>query len=155
MKETSLTRIIPRQDGTAEEIAKGLSYSEGHNRPDLSLVNVEHGNQNGRLKDMAVKYAMWLKDIRIMIPGCLDHTDDEIQADGVACFAAQFIAKFKDEAGQMYLRRINNHIPYAVEYIYTLYPLEGEDTVMSIYKVSTDTVIFIGKPEEILKGEKE
>jgi len=138
-----LTRIIPRQ-GSSEEIAKGLPYSKGHTKAELSLLNVEHGS--GGPEQDAVMYAVWLKKITVCLRGCTDHTDEYIQADGEGDFATKFITKFGG-----YLKHIDNDIPDLVEYIYTLYPLESEDTVMSIYKVSTDTVIFIGTAEEALQ----
>ena len=98
---------------------------------------------------MAVEYAEWLKDIKI-INGLGGNKNLNEIANGAGCFAAQFIAKFKDRAGQMYLQAIDNEIGWA-EYIYTLYPKADHDTYMSIYKVSTRTVIFVGKPEKALQ----
>ena len=101
---------------------------------------------------MAVEYAEWLKDIKI-INGLGNNKNLNEIANGAGCFAAQLIAKFKDRAGQMYLQAIDNEIGWA-EYIYTLYPKADHDTYMSIYKVSTRTVIFVGKPDAVLKKYK-
>lgn len=143
MGTRSLTRIIPRQEG--------LSYSEGHTRAELALVNI-YQQYDGYPEYMAVEYAEWLKDLKI-INGLGNNKNLNEIANGAGCFAAQFIAKFKDRAGQMYLHPIDNEIGWA-EYIYTLYPKEGHDTYMSIYKVSTRTVIFVGKPGAVLKKYK-
>jgi len=140
MGTRSLTRIIPRQEG--------LSYSEGHTRAELALVNI-YQQYDGYPEYMAVEYAEWLKDIKI-INGLGGNKNLNEIANGAGCFAAQFIAKFKDRAGQMYLQAIDNEIGWA-EYIYTLYPKADHDTYMSIYKVSTRTVIFVGKPEKALQ----
>jgi len=143
MGTRSLTRIIPRQEG--------LSYSEGHTRAELALVNI-YQQYDGYPEYMAVEYAEWLKDIKI-INGLGGNKNLNEIANGAGCFAAQFIAKFKDRAGQMYLQAIDNEIGWA-EYIYTLYPKADHDTYMSIYKVSTRTVIFVGKPDAVLKKYK-
>ena len=140
MGTRSLTRIIPRQEG--------LSYSEGHTRAELALVNI-YQQYDGYPEYMAVEYAEWLKDIKI-VNGLDNNKNLNEIANGAGCFAAQFIAKFKDRAGQLYLQPINNDLGWA-EYVYTLYPKEGHDTYMSIYKVSTRTVIFVGKPEKALQ----
>lgn len=143
MGTRSLTRIIPRQEG--------LSYSEGHTRAELALVNI-YQQYDGYPEYMAVEYAEWLKDIKI-INGLGNNKNLNEIANGAGCFAAQLIAKFKDRAGQMYLQAIDNEIGWA-EYIYTLYPKADHDTYMSIYKVSTRTVIFVGKPDAVLKKYK-
>ena len=140
MGTRSLTRIIPRQEG--------LSYSEGHTRAELALVNI-YQQYDGYPEYMAVEYAEWLKDIKI-INGLGGNKNLNEIANGAGCFAAQFIAKFKDRAGQMYLQAIDNEIGWA-EYIYTLYPKADHETYMSIYKVSTRAVIFVGKPEKALQ----
>ena len=57
MGTRSLTRIIPRQEG--------LSYSEGHTRAELALVNI-YQQYDGYPEYMAVEYAEWLKDIKIV-----------------------------------------------------------------------------------------
>lgn len=140
MGTRSLTRIIPRQEG--------LSYSEGHTRAELALVNI-YQQYDGYPEYMAVEYANWLKNIDIVNGLTGDPKLNEV-ANGVGCLAAQFIAKFKYRVGQLYLQSIDNEIGWA-EYIYTLYPKPGHETYMSIYKVSTRTVIFVGKPEAALK----
>ena len=140
MGTRSLTRIIPRQEG--------LSYSDGHTRAELALVNV-YQQYDGYPEYMAVEYAKWLKEIKIVNGLGTDKKLNEI-ANGAGCFAAQFIAKFKDQAGQLYLHKADNELGW-VEYVYTLYPKEGHDTYMSIYKVSTRTVIFVGKADKALE----
>ena len=51
----------------------------------------------------------------------------------------------------MYLSPIDDDYGWA-DYIYTLFPKEGEETYMSVYDVYTkDLVIFVGKPDAVLK----
>lgn len=140
MGTRSLTRIIPRQ--------KGLSYDDGHRRAELALVNI-YQQYDGYPEYMAVEYAKWLKDLRI---GNGLGKDPELgkYANGVGCFAAQFIKQFKDRPGGLYLHPIDNEIGW-VDYIYTLYPKEGHETYMSIYDAYREKVIFVGKPDKALE----
>ena len=56
MGTRSLTRIIPRQEG--------LSYSDGHTRGELALVNA-YQQYDGYPESMAVQYAEWLEGISV------------------------------------------------------------------------------------------
>ena len=140
MGTRSLTRIIPRQEG--------LAYDKAHNRAELSLVNI-HQQYDGYPEYMAVEYAKWLEGLSI---GNGLGRDPELNkyANGVGCFAAQFIKHFKDRPGGLYLHPIDNEEGW-VDYIYTLFPKEGEKTYMSIYQTISKDVIFVGKPAAALK----
>ena len=140
MGTRSLTRIIPRQEG--------LAYDKAHNRAELSLVNI-YQQYDGYPEYMAVEYAKWLEGLSI---GNGLGRDPELNkyANGVGCFAAQFIKHFKDGPGGLYLHPINNEEGW-VDYIYTLFPKEGEETYMSIYHTISKDVIFVGKPNAVLK----
>ena len=140
MGTRSLTRIIPRQEG--------LAYDKAHNRAELSLVNI-YQQYDGYPEYMAVEYAKWLEGLSI---GNGLGRDPELNkyANGVGCFAAQFIKQFKDRPGGLYLQPIDNEEGW-VDYIYTLFPKEGEETYMSIYHTISKEVIFVGKPDAVLK----
>jgi hypothetical protein len=140
MGTRSLTRIIPRQEG--------LAYDKAHNRAELSLVNI-YQQYDGYPEYMAVEYAKWLEGLSI---GNGLGRDPELNkyANGVGCFAAQFIKQFKDRPGGLYLHPIDNEEGW-VDYIYTLFPKEGEETYMSIYHTISKDVIFVGKPDAVLK----
>ena len=140
MGTRSLTRIIPRQEG--------LAYDKAHNRAELSLVNI-YQQYDGYPEYMAVEYAKWLEGLSI---GNGLGRDPELNkyANGVGCFAAQFIKHFKDRPGGLYLHPIDNEEGW-VDYIYTLFPKEGEETYMSIYDTTSKDVIFVGKPAAALK----
>tara|TARA_R100000900_G_scaffold108185_1_gene83914 strand:+ start:553 stop:999 length:447 start_codon:yes stop_codon:yes gene_type:complete len=140
MGTRSLTRIIPRQEG--------LAYDKAHNRAELSLVNI-YQQYDGYPDYMAVEYAKWLENINI--GNGLGRTPQlNRYANGVGCFAAQFIKEFKDRPGGLYLHPIDNEEGW-VDYIYTLFPKEGEETYMSIYHTISKDVIFVGKPDAVLK----
>ena len=140
MGTRSLTRIIPRQEG--------LAYDKAHGRAELSLVNI-YQQYDGYPEYMAVEYAKWLEGLSI---GNGLGRDPELNkyANGVGCFAAQFIKQFKDRPGGLYLHPIDDEKGW-VDYIYTLFPKEGEETYMSIYHTISKDVIFVGKPDAVLK----
>ena len=140
MGTRSLTRIIPRQEG--------LAYDKAHTRAELSLVNI-YQQYDGYPEYMAVEYAKWLECLSI---GNGLGRDPELNkyANGVGCFAAQFIKQFKDRPGGLYLHPIDDEEGW-VDYIYTLFPKEGEETYMSIYHTISKDVIFVGKPDAVLK----
>lgn len=143
MGTRSLTRIIPRQEG--------LAYDKAHEKPELALVNI-YQQYDGYPEYMAVEYAKWLKDISIG-NGISGNPELNEFANGVHCFAAQFIKYFKDRPGGLYLYPIGNRYDEEkfVDYIYTLFPKDGHETYMSIYNNYTEEVIFIGKPADALK----
>ena len=140
MGTRSLTRIIPRQ--------KGLSYNKAHKRPELALVNI-YQQYDGYPEYMAVEYANWLKDISIG-NGISGKPELNKFANGPGCFAAQFIKHFKDRPGGLYLSPIDDDYGWA-DYVYTLFPKEGEETYMAIYNTVQKEVIFVGKPADALK----
>jgi hypothetical protein len=140
MGTRSLTRIIPRQEG--------LAYNKAHEKPELALVNI-YQQYDGYPEYMAVEYANWLKDLSIG-NGISEKPELNKFANGPGCFAAQFIKHFKDRVGGLYLHPINEDEGW-VDYIYTLFPKEGEETYMSIYHTTLKIVIFVGKPDAVLK----
>jgi len=146
MGTRSLTRIIPRQEG--------LAYDKAHTKPELAIVNI-YQQYDGYPEYMAVEYAKWLKDISVG-NGISGKPELNKFANGVGCFAAQFIKHFKDRPGGLYLLPIDDDYGMTKtlcwsDYIYTLFPKEGEQTYMSIYNTYTKEVIFVGKPDAALK----
>ena len=140
MGTRSLTRIIPRQEG--------LAFAKAHEKPELALVNI-YQQYDGYPEYMAVEYAKWLKDISIG-NGISGEPELNKFANGVGCFAAQFIKHFKDRPGGLYLSPIDDDYGWA-DYVYTLFPKEGEETYMSIYYTISKEVLFVGKPDAALK----
>lgn len=140
MGTRSLTRIIPRQEG--------LAYDVAHKRAELALVNI-YQQYDGYPDYMAVEYAKWLEGLSV---GNGISGSDKLGefANGPGCLAAQFIQKFKTRAGGLYLSPIDNDEGW-VQYIYTLLPKEGHDTYMTIYDTYEEKVIFVGKPDAVLK----
>lgn len=140
MGTRSLTRIIPRQEG--------LAYDVAHKRAELALVNI-YQQYDGYPDYMAVEYAKWLEGLSVGNGISGSNKLGEF-ANGPGCLAAQFIQKFKTRAGGLYLSPIDNDEGW-VNYIYTLLPKEGHDTYMTIYDTYEEKVIFVGKPDAVLK----
>lgn len=145
MGTRSLTRIIPRQEG--------LAYDVAHKRAELALVNI-YQQYDGYPEYMAVEYAKWLEGISIgnglAFQKYIGDPELNRYANGPGCFAAQFIKHFKDRPGGLYLHPIDNDEGW-VDYIYTLLPKEGHETYMTIYDTREEKVIFVGKPGAALK----
>jgi hypothetical protein len=139
MATRALVRVIPRQEG--------LSYSEGHKHVNKALCNMYH-HYDGYPEYLGVKLAKFVKDIKIT--NGLGTKAGKV-ANGAGCLAASMIAHFKTEAGNVYLHSCEEEEGGWEEYIYTLYPKEGEPTWISIYKTYGDEVIFVGKADKLIK----
>ena len=139
MATRALVRVIPRQEG--------LSYSEGHKHVNKALCNMYH-HYDGYPEYLGVKLAKFVKDIKIT--NCLGRKTGKV-ANGAGCLAASMIAHFKTEAGNVYLHSCEEEEGGWEEYIYTLYPKEGEPTWIYIYKTYGDEVIFVGKADKLIK----
>lgn len=71
-------------------------------------------------------------------------------ANGVGCLAAQLVQHLKDGPGNVYLETLNGNPGDSwEEYIYTLYPKEGEPTFISIYDVFGEECVFVGTSKDL------
>jgi len=138
MGTRSLTRVIPQREG--------LSFKDGHLHPEKSVVNMYRqydGYPEGHGQDLAG----FLFDLDVL--NGLSGVNYNV-ANGPGCLAALLVAHFKDGPGNIYLEQCNGEPGISCEdYIYTVYPKEGEQTVISIYEVYAKEVIFVGTPEEL------
>ena len=65
------------------------------------------------------------------------------------------IKEFKKDVGYTYLHECTNKVgDLGEEYIYTLYPKEGEPTYISIYDVYENRVVFVGTPDKLIEKYK-
>ena len=140
MGTRSLTRVIPRQEG--------LSFSEGHEHVDKSVVNM-YRQYDGYPEGMGVDLAKFLADFTIVNGMGLTNRPRKL-ANGTGFLAAQLVQHFKDGPGGIYLESLkgepNDHWE---DYIYTLYPKEGEPTFISIYDVYAKECIFVGTSKNL------
>ena len=141
MGTRSLTRVIPRQ--------KGLSYADGHLHPEKSVVNIYRqydGYPEGHGQDLAE----FLSEFTI-VNGFSPGSQDKKVANGTGCLAAQLVEYLKEgQVGGVYLEQCNGEPGDSwEEYIYTLYPKEGEPTFISIYDVYKEECIFVGTSKDL------
>jgi len=140
MGTRSLTRVIPQREG--------LSFKDGHLHPEKSVVNMYRqfdGYPEGHGQDLAA----FLSNLEVV--NGLSSESSYTVANGPGCLAALLVAYFKDGPGSIYLEQCNGEPGVSCEeYIYTVYPKEGEQTIISVYKVYEEEVIFVGTPEELV-----
>ena len=142
MGTRSLTRVIPRQEG--------ISYSKGHAHPEKALVNI-YQQFDGYPEYMGVHLATFLKDMKIVNGVGIEQRDNTQFANGPGCLAASLVNYLKNETGNTYLIECEGKPGDAwEEYIYTLYPKEGEPTYMSIYNIGSKECIFVGTPQQLI-----
>jgi hypothetical protein len=142
MGTRSLTRVIPRQEGVA--------YDKGHEMIKKSIINM-YQQYDGYPSYVGVKLAEFIKPIKI-INGISGSVKIGEYANGPGCFAAQIVQEFKKDVGYTYLYECNGDLgDYGEEYIYTLYPKQGEPTYISIYNVWQKHVMFVGTAEQLIK----
>ena len=145
MGTRSLTRVIPRQEG--------IAYDKGHKMIKKSIINM-YQQYDGYPSYVGVKLAEFIKPIKI-INGISGSVKIGEYANGPGCLAAQIVQEFKHDVGYTYLHECNGDIgDLGEEYIYTLYPKEGEPTYISIYDVYEKYVMFVGTPAELIKKYK-
>jgi len=139
MGTRSLTRVIPRQ--------KGLSYDDGHNHVEKSVVNM-YKQYDGYPEGLGLKLAEFLGEIQIINGLPVGYRCD--LANGPGCLAAQLVQHFKDGPGGIYLKGTNGKPgDYCEDYIYTIYPKEDEPTYISIYSTYEGKCIFVGTPDKL------
>ena len=138
MGTRSLTRVIPRQ--------KGLSYDEGHKHVDKSSINM-YRQYDGYPRGHGLELAEFLSDFTIVNGLGADSYKGKI-ANGSSCLAAQLVQHFKDGPGNVYLEALDDGDHWE-EYIYTLFPKEGEPTFISIYDVYAKECVFVGTSADL------
>ena len=144
MGTRSLTRVIKRQSG--------LDFAEGHKHPEKACVNM-HRHYDGYPKGHGIELAEFLRDFRVVngLGSQNKWTEHPKIANGYGCLAAFMVAHFKqDIAGQIYLYECDEKDSWE-NYIYTVWPKEGEPTWISIYDTSNEECIFVGTSEELIE----
>tara|TARA_B100001996_G_scaffold313609_1_gene256034 strand:- start:72 stop:530 length:459 start_codon:yes stop_codon:yes gene_type:complete len=141
MGTRSLIRVIPRQEGVA--------YDKGHEMIKKSILNM-YQQYDGSPRFVGVELAEFVNPIKI-INGISGSIKVGEYANGPGCLAAQIVQEFKKDVGYTYLYATQGDIgDLGEEYIYTLYPKEGEPTYISIYDVYKEKCIFVGTPDKLI-----
>lgn len=107
------------------------------------------GYPSGHPKDLCE----WLKDSQV-VDGYSEVSGNIF--NGVGCFAAQFVAKFKTGTGNVYLESLDNYGKCGEDYLYEINFIEYNLIEIVVkhpkkfYKNGKDAELFRGTPEEYL-----
>jgi len=134
MATRSLVRFAKREDG--------VSFSEHPEKVKVQIYKHYDGYPEGHPTDLA-KY---LKDFKI-VNGL--GMDTHQMANGLECLAAQYVAAFKTNAGDIYIE--NPDTKHGdIEYVTYVWGDYGKSIWMSIFDTCEKKCIFVGKPQELI-----
>ena len=133
MSTRSLVRFAERKEG--------VSFSEHPERVEVQVYKHYDGYPSGH----PTQLAEFLKDFKI-VSGL--GQDTYRIANGLGCLAAQYVAAFKMDAGDMYIESPDTKRDW-IEYITYVWGVEDKDIWMSIFDME-DSCIFVGKPQELI-----
>ena len=122
MATRSLVRFATREDG--------VSFSEHPEKVEVQVYKHWDGYPEGH----PTQLANWLINKKI-VNGI--GRDSYNVANGLGCLAAQYVAAFKMEAGD-------------IEYVTYVWGDYGKSIWMSIFDTYEDKCIFVGKPQELI-----
>ena len=134
MSTRSLVRFATREEG--------VSFSEHPERVEVQVYKHYDGYPQGHPVDLA----KFLNGFRI-VNGL--GSDTHKVSNGLDCLAAQYIAAFKMEAGDLYVENPDTEHG-DIEYITYVWGDYGKGIWMSIFDVWKDKCIFVGKPEKLI-----
>ena len=120
----------------------GVSFSEHPEQVEVQVYKHWDGYPSGHPTDLA----KWLVNKKIVNGLGMSNTN---LANGLGCLAAQYIAAFKMEPGDLYVESPDTKRG-DIEYITYVWGDEGKGIWMSIFDVYTDECIFVGKPQELI-----
>ena len=134
MATRSLVRFAKREEG--------VSFSEHPEKVEVQVYKHYDGYPQGH----PLELAKYLKDFKV-VNGLGAH--DIRVANGLGCLAAQYVAAFKMEAGDIYIEPHSN-LHMDIEYITYVWGDEGKGIWMSIFDDYEEKCIFVGKPQELI-----
>ena len=139
MATRSLVRFAERKEG--------VSFSEHPERVEVQVYKHFDGYPSGHPTDLA-KFLNGFKIVNGL------GMDTYQIANGLGCLAAQYIAAFKQDAGDIYVESPSDS-HFDIEYITYVWGDHGKGIWMSIFQVSyasskPDKCIFVGKPQELI-----
>jgi len=134
MSTRSIVRFAKREEG--------VSFSEHPEQVEVQIYKHYDGYPSGH----PVELAEFLKEFKIV--NGLPFGDDSKMANGLGCLAAQYIARFKMSAGDIYVESPDTERDW-IEYITYVWGVEDKDIWMSIFDME-DNCIFVGKPQQLI-----
>ena len=135
MSTRSLVRFATREEG--------VSFSEHPERVEVQVYKHYDGYPQGHPVDLA----KFLDGFGI-VNGL--GMDTHKVANGLGCLAAQYVAAFKECAGDLYIENPDaEHMD--IEYITYVWGDNGKSVWMSIFDVYDKKCIFVGKPQKLIE----
>ena len=135
MSTRSLVRFAKREEG--------VSFSEHPKRVEVQVYKHYDGYPEGHPVDLA----KFLNRFRIVNGLTNDSTE---VANGLGCLAAQYVAEFKMEPGDIYIENPDSKHG-DIDYITYVWGVENKNIYMSIFDTYEDKCIFVGKPEDLIE----
>ena len=121
---------------------EGVSFSEHPERVEVQVYKHYDGYPEGHPVDLA-KFLNGFKVVNGL------GMDTHRIANGLDCLAAQYIAAFKQDAGDIYVENPDvEHMD--IEYITYVWGDYGKGIWMSIFDVCDKECIFVGKPQQLI-----
>ena len=134
MATRSLVRFARREEG--------VSFSEHPEKVEVQVYKHYDGYPQGHPVDLA-KY---LKGFKIVNGLGMDTYQ---MANGLGCLAAQYVAAFKINAGDIYVENPDTQHG-DIEYVTYVWRDYGNSIWMSIFDTYERKCIFVGKPQELI-----
>ena len=135
MSTRSLVRFATREEG--------VSFSEHPERVEVQVYKHYDGYPQGHPVDLAE----FLKGFTIT--NGLGQDTYKV-ANGLGCLAAQYVAAFKMQAGDLYIENPDSKHG-DIDYITYVWGVENKNIYMSIFDVYEDMCVFVGKPEDLIE----
>ena len=132
MATRSLVRFARRE--------KGVSFSEHPEKIEVQVYKHWDGYPSGH----PTQLANWLVNKKIVNGLGLNPIN---VANGLGCLAAQYIAAFKMEPGDLYVENPDTERGW-IDYITYVWGDDGKDIYMSIF--DDEECIFVGTPQELI-----
>ena len=134
MSTRSLVRFATREEG--------VSFSEHPERVEVQVYKHYDGYPQGHPLDLA----KFLKGFKV-VNGL--GQDTHKVANGLGCLAAQYVAAFKMDAGDMYIENADTE-HFDIEYVTYVWGDDGKGIWMSIFSTYEDECIFVGQPQQLI-----
>ena len=132
MATRSLVRFAKREEG--------VSFSAHPEKIEVQIYKHYDGYPSGHPTELA----NWLVNKKIVNGISMDPRDE---ANGLGCLAAQYIAAFKEQPGDLYVENPNTERDW-IEYITYVWGDDNKSIWMSIF--DDKKCIFVGKPQELI-----
>ena len=134
MSTRSLVRFAIREEG--------VSFSEHPERVEVQIYKHYDGYPQGHPVDLA----KFLKGFNV-VNGIGMETYKV--ANGLGCLAAQYVAAFKEQPGDLYIENPDSKHG-DIEYVTYVWGDDGKSIWMSIFDTYEKKCIFVGKPQELI-----